>query len=87
MLKQISLAALAATFITGSAAVAHAESNVSGTDPASSAGMQNDLRDKTGAAGFTAGSSTNPNAYGYAPERRPARTHHGRSSAKTKHNN
>ena len=87
MLKQISLAALAATFITGSAAVAHAESNVSGTDPASSAGMQNDMRDKMGAAGFAAAPSTNTNAYGYAPERSPARSHHARSSAKTKHNN
>jgi hypothetical protein len=87
MFKPITLAALAATFITGSAALAHAESNVSGSDPASSAGMQLDMRDKTGAAGFAAGPSTNTNAYGYAPERRPARSHHARSSTKTKHNN
>ena len=32
MLKQISLAALAVTFITGSAAVAYAELNISGVD-------------------------------------------------------
>jgi hypothetical protein len=86
MFKQITLAALAAMFITGSAALADAESNVSGSDPASSAGMQNDMRDKMGAAGFAAAPSTNTSAYGYAPETRPARPHHSRSSAKTKHN-
>jgi hypothetical protein len=42
------------------------------------------MRATMGAA--VTGPSTNTNAYGYAPERRPARTHHGRSSAKTKHN-
>jgi hypothetical protein len=86
MLKQISLAALAATFITGSAVLAHAESNVSGTEAASSAGMQSDMRAKMDGAGIATGPSTNTNAYGYAPDRRPARSHHGRS-ARTKHNN
>jgi hypothetical protein len=88
MFKQISLAALAATFITGSAALAHAESGVStaASDEGSSASMQQDMRDKMSGAGFAAAPSTNTNAYGYAPERRPALSHHGRSSTKSKHN-
>lgn len=91
MFKQIALAALAAAWMTGSIGVAHAESNISGSDPASSAGMQLDMRDKMGAAGFAAAPSTNTNAYGYAPgygyapERRPAPSHHVRSSATTNH--
>ena len=85
MFKQITLAALAATWFTGSIGVAHAESNISGSDPASSAGMQLDMRDKMGAPGYAAAPSTNTNAYGYAPERRPARSQHVRSPAKTQH--
>ena len=83
MLKQISLAALAATFITGSAALAHAESNVSGTEAASSAGMQNDMRAKMDSAGIATGPSANTNAY--AADRRPAQSHH--VHVRTKHNN
>jgi len=85
MLKQIGLAALAATFITGSIGLAHAESNVSGSEPASSAGMQSDMRVKMDSAGIATGPSTNTNAYGYAADRRPARSHHVR--VRTKHNN
>jgi hypothetical protein len=87
MFKQISLAALAATLITGSIGLAHAESGISSTagDYDSSAWMQQDMRDKMSGAGIAAAPSANTNAYGYAPEKRPARSHHARSSAKTQH--
>jgi hypothetical protein len=85
MLKQITLAALAATFIAGSAAVANAESNVSGNDPASSAGMRQDWAATHGAAAFSMVPSESTNAYGYAPERRVHRLH--RNSNKTPHHN
>jgi hypothetical protein len=87
MFKQISLAALAATLITGSIGLAHAESGVSTAagDYDSSAWMQQDMRDKMSGAGIAAAPSANTNAYGYAPDRRPVRSHHARSSAETKH--
>jgi hypothetical protein len=83
MLKQTSLAALAATFIAGSAALAHAESSISNTDFNTSGGMQNDMREKEAAA---ARGQIYTNAYGYIPATTPARSHHARSSAKTSHN-
>lgn len=69
MLKQISLAALAATFITGSAAVAHAESKISDVSPplTSSAGLRADWSDATISVW---GPSDSMNAYGYVRERR-----------------
>jgi hypothetical protein len=71
MLKQVSLAALAATFITGSAAVAYAESNISGVDggATSSATLRNDGSSSYGGA-IWAAPSASMNAYGYASERR-----------------
>jgi hypothetical protein len=80
MLKQIGLAAVAATFIAGSAALAHAESSISNTDFNTSGGMQSDMRTKNAAA---AAGLSYTNAYGYAPARQPARSH---QSTKTKHN-
>ena len=85
MLKQITLAALAATFIAGSAAVANAESNVSGNDPASSAGMQQDWAATHGSTAFSTGPSASTNSYGYAPDRRVHRLH--RNTSKMKHHN
>ncbi len=84
MLKQITLAALVATFIAGSAVVANAESNVSGNDPASSAGLQQDWAAKHGTAAFAMGPSASTNAYGYAPERRVHRSY--RTTARMHHN-
>jgi hypothetical protein len=82
MLKQISLAALAATFITGSAALAHAESNVSGVDGGgnTSAGLEHSWN--RGPAAFSMAPSASMNAYNYAPERRLHRSH----TARAKHN-
>jgi hypothetical protein len=85
MLKQISLAAVAATIITGSAVVAHAEIGGGGFN--TSAGMQRDWRETHGDAVFMTGPSADTNAYGYAPDSRPARSHHGRSRAGTKNSN
>jgi hypothetical protein len=88
MFKQISLAALAAaTLITGSIGLAHAESGVStaASDEGSSASMEQDMRDKMSGAGIAAAPSGSTNAYGYAPGRRPVRSRHARSSAETKH--
>jgi hypothetical protein len=86
MLKKLTLAALAATFITGSIGLAHAESGLSTAagDLGSSAWMQQDMSVKEAAA---AKGQSYTNAYGYAPARQPARSHYARSSAKTKHNN
>ena len=71
MLKKLSLAALAATFVTGSAALAHAEISNSDPSPTSSAGLRADYAARHG--GGYAFSSTFPTtggyAYGYAPER------------------
>jgi hypothetical protein len=72
MLKQISFAALAATFIGGSAALAHAESSISNEDFNTSGGMQSDMRTKQAAS---AAGMSYTNAYGYAPASRPARSH------------
>jgi hypothetical protein len=82
MLKQISLAALAATFITGSAALAHAESNVSDVDhdANSSAGLEHSWN--RGSAAFSMAPSASMNAYNYVPERRLHRSH----AARVKHN-
>ena len=72
MLKQIGLAALAATFITGSAAVAYAESNISGVDEGetASATLRSDWASSYGAAMSVRGPSAGVDAYGYAGERR-----------------
>ena len=74
MLKQITLAALAATFIAGSAAVANAESGVGVAAPNGAfteGSMQSDYAANHG--GDRALSSEFPRtgglAYGYAPER------------------
>jgi hypothetical protein len=85
MLKQISLAAVAATLIAGSAAVAHAEIGGGGFN--TSAGMQRDWRDTHGGAAFMTGPSAETNAYSYAPDSRPARSHHGRRGVGTKDGN
>jgi hypothetical protein len=80
MLKQISLAALAATFITGSAAVTHAEVSNSDSSPTSSAGLRADdaVRyggDRAFASEFA---TTGGYTYGYAPERRTIRSQRNR---------
>jgi hypothetical protein len=87
MLKKISLAALAAaTLITGSIGLAHAESGSSG-EFNTSLGMQNDMREKMAGAEIAPEfPTTGEYAYGNAPDRRPARSHYARSSAKNKHN-
>jgi hypothetical protein len=91
MLKQISLAALAATFITGSAVVAYAESNISGVDggETTSAALLSDQASSYGnAATSVQGPSASMNAYGYASERRLDRSHQrGRDNARVKYNN
>ncbi len=89
MLKQIGLAALAATFITGSAAVAHAESNISGVDGGvtTAATLRADRASSYGGA-VSARPSASMNAYGYASERRPDRSHQrARNNARMQHNN
>ena len=89
MLKQIGLAALAATFISGSAAVTHAESNISGIDggATSSATLRNDWASSYGGA-ISATPSASMSAYGYARERRIDRSHRrGRSNARMNYNN
>jgi hypothetical protein len=89
MLKQISLAALAATFITGSAAVAHAESNISGVDGGmtTAAALRADWASSYGNA-VSARPSASMNAYGYASERRLDRSHQrGRNNARMQHHN
>jgi hypothetical protein len=91
MFKQISLAALAATFITGSAAVAYADSNISGggagPPTTSSAGLQNDWAASHGVPAFsTTGPSSRTDAYAYAGERRLGRSHQrGRNNAGMRH--
>jgi hypothetical protein len=89
MLKQISLAALATTFITGSAAVAHAESNISGVDGGmtTAAALRADWASSYGNA-VSARPSASMNAYGYASERRLDRSQQrGRNNARMQHNN
>ena len=90
MLKKISLAALAATFITGSAVVAYAESNISGVDGGETASAA--LNDRASSYGNAATSVQSPsasmNAYGYASETRLDRSHQrGRTNARVKYNN
>jgi hypothetical protein len=76
MLKQVSLAALAATFITGSAAVVHAEVSNSDPSPTSSAGLRADHTASNGNRIFASEFPTNGGyAYGSAPERRMIRSH------------
>jgi hypothetical protein len=90
MLKQIGLAALVATLITGSAAVAHAESNISGVDGGeTTSATLNDWASSYGnVATSVQGPSASMNAYGYASERRLDRSHQrGRTNARMKHNN
>ena len=72
MLKQVSLAALAAMFITGSAAVANAESNISGVDggATTSATLNSGWALSYDNAISVQNPSTSMNAYGYARERR-----------------
>jgi len=86
MLKQISLAALATTFITGSAAVTHAE--VSNSDPSttSSAGLRADYAARHGGDRVFASEfpTTGGYAYGYALERRIIRSH--RNTTRMNHN-
>jgi uncharacterized membrane protein len=82
MLKKISLAAaLAATFITGSAAVAYADSGVGVGGPASitdSAALEADYASRHGGYAYSY-APTGGNAYGYAP--RLHRSHkHGRNN-------
>jgi hypothetical protein len=85
MLKQISLAALAATFITGSAAVTHAEVSNSDSSPTSSAGLRADYAARHGDRVFASEfPTTGGYAYGYAPERRIIRSH--RNTARMNHN-
>ena len=90
MLKKISLAALAATFITGSAAVAYAESNISGVDggATTSATLRGDWALSYGDAMSMQSPSASMNSYGYASERRLDRSHQrDRNNARMKHNN
>jgi hypothetical protein len=75
--KQIGLAALAATILAGGAAVANADSNVAGVDggPTSEPALQR------GYSGFAyAPLSSGSHAYGYAgPSRHYVRHHHVRT--------
>ncbi len=91
MLKQIGLAALAATFISGSAAVAYAELNISGVDggATTAAGLRADWASSYGGAATSVrGPSASMNAYGYASESRLDRSHQrGRNNARVKYNN
>ena len=76
MLKKLSLAALAATFVTGSAALAHAEISNSDPSPTSSAGLRADYAARHGGYAFSSEfPTTGGYAYGYAPERRVHRSH------------
>ena len=76
MLKQVSLAALAATFIAGSATVTHAE--VSNSDPSrtSSAALRADSMARNGGDRMFASEfpTTGGYAYGSASERRIIRS-------------
>jgi hypothetical protein len=64
MLKKLTLAALAATFIAGSAAVANAEISDSDPSPTSSAGLRADYAARHGG-----------DAYAYAPQSRFHQAH------------
>ncbi len=90
MLKKISLAALAATFITGSAAVAYAELNISGVDggATTSATLRGDWA-LSNAEGMAMQSPTaSMDSYGYASERRLDRSQQrDRNNARMPYNN
>jgi hypothetical protein len=77
MLKQVRLVIFVATFITGSAAVVHAEVSNSDPSPTSSAGLRADYAARYGGNyGFASDfRTTGGYAYGYAPERRLHRSH------------
>ena len=77
MLKQVSLVALAATFITASGAVVHAEVSNSDPSPTSSAALQVDYAAMEGGgyAFLSEFPTTGAYAHGYAPERRIMRSH------------
>jgi hypothetical protein len=87
ILKQIGLIALAATFITGSATVASAESNISGSGGgasgslSTSSALQGDWMSEQNAAVSTRLPPGHA-AYGYAREYRPAK--HSRSNVRMK---
>lgn len=93
MLKQLGLAALAATFIAGSVAASHAEGDIHGTSGGTSGGLstssalQSDWEATHGNA-FVAGPSLDANASGYSREDGAARPHkHVRNNAKMKNYN
>jgi hypothetical protein len=76
MLKQVRLVTLVATFITGSAAIVHAEVSNSDPSPTSSAGLRADDAVRYGGdRAFASGFAT---TYGYAPERRTIRSQRNR---------
>ena len=85
MLKKLSLAVLAATLITGSAAVVHAEVSNSDPSPTSSAGLRADYAARHGGDRAFASEfpTTGGYTYGYAPERRTIRSHRNRMKQNT----
>jgi hypothetical protein len=75
MTKQMSLAALAATFLTAGAAVAYAESGAgiagAGASVSSSATMENEWNQNASAGhGSSQSASVGRHSYGFAKERR-----------------
>jgi hypothetical protein len=88
--KQIGVATLAATILTGSAAVANAESNVSGVDGGltSESTLQRDWQSYESVPYASPIPFISPDtyAYGYAGESRHLRSH-ARAQARIKHRN
>ena len=91
MLKQVSIVILAATLITGSGAVVHAEVSDSDPSPTSSAGLRAAVETRNGGdRAFASEIPTNRYVYGYAPggyaygyvsERKLIRSHkHGQNN-------
>lgn len=80
MLKQVRLVTLVATFITGSAAIVHAEVSNSDPSPTSSAGLRADdaVRHGGDRAFASEFATTGGYTYGYAPERRTIRSQRNR---------
>jgi hypothetical protein len=78
--KQIGMAILAATILASGAAVANAESNVSGIDGGFSS--ESSLQSYANSIPFT---SSGPYAYGYAGESQHLRSH-ARPHARVRHN-
>jgi hypothetical protein len=76
MLKNLTLAALTATFVAGSAAVANAEISGGGSPPGPTTerGLQSDYRRDGGAA----------YSYGYTPQSRVHRSHRVKRNYSTK---